>query len=145
MKEYEKADTFETSINDVSENKIREYSPLTLAYIGDTVYDLYIRAYLVKNRMGKVQDLHKYASSVVNARAQATAAKLLLSLFTEREHEIFRSGKNSKSAPPKNMSVKDYSYATGLEAVVGYLYCIGEKQRLNDLFRIIIQHFYMEE
>ncbi len=145
MNKEKDTDTFGISISDVDENKIREFSPLALAYIGDTVYDLYVRAYLVKNRMGKVQELHKYASAVVNARSQAEAAKLLLTLFTDRENEIFRSGKNSKSTPPKNMSAQDYSYATGLEAVIGYLYCTGKKQRLDELFNIIISHFYLED
>ncbi|MDD5017208.1 MAG: ribonuclease III domain-containing protein [Eubacteriales bacterium] len=138
-------DTYEISLRAVSENKIREFSPLNLAYIGDTVYDLYIRRYLVKNKMGRVEDLHKQASGVVNARAQAAAAKLLLPFLTEREKEIFRMGKNAKSTPPKNMSVDDYSQATGLEAVVGYLYLRDLTERTDELFRIIINHFFGED
>lgn len=145
MEKTTTANAYDISLCDVSENKIREFSPLALAYIGDTVFDLYIRAYLVKNKMGKVMTLHKLASSVVNARSQATAAKLVLSHFSERENEIFRMGKNAKSTPPKNMSQLDYSLATGLEAVIGYLYCRGLTERIDTLFGIIIQHFFTEE
>ena len=125
----------------VSDNKIREFSALNLAYIGDTVYDLYVRTHIVKNQMGKVAQLHKLASGVVNARAQATAAKLLLPRLNERESEIFGYGKNTKSKPPKNMSVEDYSLATAIEAVIGYLYLTGQTTRTDELFAIIIAHF----
>jgi ribonuclease III family protein len=125
----------------LEENSIRELPILSLAYIGDTIYDLYIRGCLVKNNMGKVEDLHTLASGIVNARAQAEAAKLLHDKLTEREADIFRMGKNAKSMPPKNMSREDYSQATGLEAVIGYLYLMGNKARTDELFRIIIDHF----
>jgi ribonuclease-3 family protein len=126
----------------VSDNKIREFGALNLAYIGDTVYDLYIRTYIVKNQMGKVQQLHKLASGVVNAKSQAVAAKLLQPQLTERESEIFRYGKNAKSKPPKNMSIEDYSLATGIEAVVGYLHLTGQTARMDELFGVIITHFF---
>ena len=125
----------------VSDNKIREFSALNLAYIGDTVYDLYVRTHIVKNQMGKVQALHKLASGVVNAKAQAAAATLLLPKLTQRENEIFKYGKNAKSKPPKNMSVEDYSLATAIEAVIGYLYLTGQTERTDALFDIIIEHF----
>lgn len=132
---------YDISLNPLSESRVRELPVLNLAYIGDTVYDLYIRGCLVKNNMGRVEGLHALASGIVNARSQAEAAKLLQDMFTESEADVFRRGKNAKSAPTKNMSREDYSLATGLEAVVGYLYLIGEKERLNELFRIIILHF----
>ena len=81
----------------LSENRIRELSALNLAYIGDTVFDLYIRSYLIKSRTGKVQAMHKSASGIVNAKAQAQAAALVEPLLSEREKEIFRLGKNAKS------------------------------------------------
>jgi ribonuclease-3 family protein len=125
----------------ISDNKIREFSALNLAYIGDTVYDLYVRTHIVKNQMGKVQQLHKLASGIVNAKAQAVAAKLLQSQFNERESEIFRYGKNAKSKPPKNMSFEDYSLATGIEAVIGYLYLTGQTARTDELMYTIVAHF----
>lgn len=129
----------------MSESAIRELSALSLAYIGDTVYDLYIRGYLVKNRKGRVSDLHKKASAVVNARAQAQAAQLLEEQLTDREGEIFRLGKNAKSTPPKNVDYETYSLATAIEAVIGYLYLSGQTSRLDAFFSKIIAHFMGEE
>ncbi|MBT3318193.1 MAG: ribonuclease III [Clostridia bacterium] len=125
----------------VSDNKIREFSALNLAYIGDTVYDLYVRTHIVKKQMGKVQALHKLASGVVNAKAQAAAATLVLPQLSEREREIFGYGKNTKSRPPKNMSFQDYSMATAIEAVIGYLYLTGQTARMDELMGIVIAHF----
>jgi len=129
------------SLRPLDDAHIRELSPIALAYIGDTVYDLYVRAYLVKNNMGRIDALHKYASSVVNAHAQAQAALLLRPGLTERQSEIFQLGKNAKSTPPKNASYEDYSLATALEAVTGYLYLTGQKERLDELFGVVITHF----
>jgi ribonuclease-3 family protein len=133
---------YDISLGALHENRIRELPILNLAYIGDTVYDLYIRSYLVKNNMGRVEQLHTFASGVVNARSQAEAANLLSGTFTDREAEIYRAGRNAKSAPPKNMSREDYSLATGLEAVIGYVYLTGGEGRLDELFGAIIQHFF---
>lgn len=125
----------------LDENAIRELSPLNLAYIGDTVYDLYIRGYLVKNKRSRVNELHKNASAVVNARVQAQAALMLETELNERESDIFRLGKNAKSTPPKNVSYEDYSLATGIEAVIGYLYLTGQTSRTDAFFSKIIAHF----
>lgn len=145
MIKHDDLNAYDISRNPVSENRVREFPTLSLAYIGDTVYDLYIRSYLVKNRMGKVMDLHRKASAIVNARAQAKAALLVKSELSEREMEIFRMGKNVKSTPPKNMSQEDYSLATAIETVMGYLYCRGFYDRLDTLFEIIITHSFMED
>lgn len=133
------------SLRPLDDARIRELSPIALAYIGDTVFDLYVRAYLVKNNMGRIKALHKYASGVVNARAQARAALLLKPCFTGREAEVFQLGKNAKSAPPKNASHEDYSLATGLEAVVGYLHLTGQTVRLDELFGVVISYFFEGE
>ncbi len=138
-------DKYGVSLRSLSENKIRELSPLLLAYIGDTVFDLYVRAYLVKNKMGRITQLHSLASGVVSARSQAQAAQLLLPLLNERETEIFRLGHNAKSAPPKNASREDYTLATAIEAVIGYLYLKGDTKRTDRLFEAIISHFFGEE
>ena len=132
---------YNQTMDKLDENKIRELSPVALAYIGDTVYDLYVRTFLVSRRAGRIDAMHKAASGVVNARAQAQAAQLLIQGLTERELEIFRSGRNAKSAPPKNMSREDYALATGLEAVIGYLYLTGQQQRAEALMGTVIDHF----
>ncbi len=129
----------------LDENKIRELSPVALAYIGDTVYDLFVRTHLVSRRAGRIDAMHRAASGVVNARAQAQAAQLLVRDFTERELEIFRSGRNAKSAPPKNMSREDYALATGLEAVIGYLFLTGQQTRTEALMAVVIDHFLGEQ
>ncbi len=135
-------DKYGVSLSILDENKIRELSPLLLAYIGDTVFDLYVRAYLVKNRMGRVSQLHSLSCKIVSAPAQAQAAQLLLPMLTEREKEIFRLGRNAKSAPPKNASPKEYSMATAIEAVIGYLYLTGSTNRTDELFAVIFAHFF---
>ena len=129
----------------LDENKIRELSPVALAYIGDTVYDLYVRTHLVSQRAGRIEAMHKAASGVVNARSQAKTAQLLVRGLTERELEIFRLGRNAKSSPPKNMSREDYALATGLEAVIGYLYLTGQQERTEALMHIVIDHFLGEQ
>ena len=85
--------------------------------------------------------MHKLASGVVNAKAQAAAATLVLPQLSEREREIFGYGKNTKSRPPKNMSFQDYSMATAIEAVIGYLYLTGQTARMDELMGIVIAHF----
>lgn len=141
----DKTDEKVSLLSAIDDSAIREMSALNIAYVGDTVYDLYIRSFLVKNKKGRVTDMHKSASSVVNARAQAQAALLLSPLLNERESDIFRLGKNAKSQPPKNMSFEHYALATGLETVIGYLYLTGQTSRLNGLFSTIIAHFLEEE
>lgn len=133
---------YDASLRPLDDNKIRELSPIALAYIGDTVFDLYVRAYLVKNNMGRIEALHKLASGVVNARSQAKAALLLQPVLTERESEIFQLGKNAKSMPPKNASHADYSLATAVEAVIGYLRLTGQAARTDELFGMIIPYFF---
>ncbi len=108
-------------------------SPLVLAYIGDTIYESYIREYLIrKNINKKVNDLHKSAVKYVKAKAQATIMHELESELTEEELRIYKRGRNQKShTSPKNADIIDYKHATGFEALVGYLYLGNEKERLD--------------
>lgn len=123
----------------IDEKEARMRNPLTLAYIGDTVYDLYIRTNELKHSKACVNTLHRAVCSKVNARAQAQAADRLESSLTEDEHDIYRRGRNAKSGTvPKNMDVQDYRKATGLEAVVGYLYLTGQHERIEWIFEEII-------
>ncbi len=135
-------DKYGVSLRALDEIKIRELSPLLLAYMGDTVFDMYVRAYLVKNKMGRINKLHTLSCEVVNAKAQAQAAMLLLPMLTEREKEIFALGRNSKSTPPKNACPKEYSLATAIEAVMGYLFLTANTARTDELFAVIIAHFF---
>lgn len=138
-------DKYELSLRPINENNAKTINPVSLAYLGDTVYDLYIRTYLVKNKLGNVNTLHTYASSMVNAKAQAVAAEFILTYLSEEEKAIFRRGRNAKSGGvPKNMEVVDYRKATGIESVLGYLYVLGRQERLNALMKLIIDNFFIE-
>ncbi|MDB8790077.1 MULTISPECIES: Mini-ribonuclease 3 [Romboutsia] len=108
-------------------------SPLVLAYIGDTIYESYIREYLIrKNINKKVNDLHKSAIKYVNAKAQATVMHEIEDELSEDELRIYKRGRNQKShTSPKNADIIDYKCATGFEALVGYLHLGGEKDRLD--------------
>ena len=118
----------------IGEKQARMKPPLVLAYIGDTVYDLYARVSRIKSSGAGVGALHR-----VNAGAQAEAADRIMDMLTEQERDVFRRGRNAKVATtPKNMSVADYHKATGLEAVIGYLYLSGEKNRIDVLFDNIL-------
>ncbi len=118
----------------VSQEKAAQMPPLVLAYIGDSVYDMYVRTQLVLNHAGGAGMLHSMSTGIVNARAQAALARQVEDGLTDREKDVFRRGRNAKSATtPKNMSVADYRYATAIEAVVGYLYLTGQDERLAAL------------
>jgi len=98
---------------------------LTLAYIGDSIYDIMSREYVMKNHLGKINDLHKTVSTIVSARAQASFMENILnnSILTEQEEKIYNRAKNQKNnSKAKNASIMEYKLATGLEAVFGYLY-----------------------
>ena len=108
-------------------------SPLVLAYLGDTVYESYVREYLIKKNINKkVNDLHKSAIKYVNAKAQATVIHEIEDELTEDEERIYKRGRNQKShTSPKNADIIDYKHATGFEALIGYLHLNNESDRLN--------------
>ena len=113
---------------------IQTYSPLTLAYIGDAAYELVVRTFLVDQGNSRPDKLHRKASSMVKAAAQAAMAEALKDSLTEEELSVYRRGRNAKSPTmAKNASMSDYRKATGFEALMGYLYLKGEQKRLIDL------------
>lgn len=123
-----------------------QYPPLVLAYVGDTVYDLYVRTKLVLNGDATPRNLHRQATELVRASAQAEAARRIAPLLSEQEQGIFRRGRNSHLGNvPKNAQVSDYRAATGLEALVGYLYLSGEQARLDELMAHILGNEEREE
>ncbi|HHX73387.1 MAG TPA: Mini-ribonuclease 3 [Firmicutes bacterium] len=111
----------------------RHISPLLLAYVGDAVFDLYVRAKLVRSLRLPVQDVHKKATQYVRAAGQDAALHLLESQLTETEADIVRRGRNTKSRVPKNAGPAVYRRATGFEALLGWLYLTGQKARLEEL------------
>lgn len=113
-------------------------SPLTLAFIGDTVYDLLVREEIICNANRPANDLHSLAVKKVKASAQAKAVESIFDSLNEKEQAVFKRGRNAKSAhTAKNASTGDYHKATGLEALIGYLYLSGETQRIIDLYNLI--------
>ena len=130
----------------LEDQDLRTYSPLTLAYIGDGVYELVIRTILVKKGNCPVNQLHKKASSLVKAGAQSKMMELLEPDLTEEELAVYKRGRNAKSyTMAKNATMKDYRKATGFEALMGYLYLQGETERLVSLVREGLGNDWTEE
>ena len=120
----------------MEEARARMLNPLPLAYIGDAVWELLVRSRIIyKGRSAR--HVHKDAVACVNAGAQAEAFRRIEPLLTEAEADIARRGRNAHAhhAAPKNQDAADYRAATALEALIGYLYLIGEEDRLLTLFK----------
>lgn len=119
----------------VSAKEARLKNPLSLAYLGDTVWDLLVRQQLLHTQ-AHANALHRQAVEQVNAGAQAQAAGLLEPLLTEEEAEVFRRGCNARSKhnSPKNQDPVAYSRATGLEALLGWLWLTGQEERILELY-----------
>lgn len=119
---------------------IRAYSPLTLAYIGDAIYDLVIRTIVVERANRPANKLHKMVIRYVNAGMQAQMIMALEEELTEEEKAVYHRGRNAKSyTSAKNASIADYRKATGLEALFGYLYLQGKMDRLLMLVRLAFE------
>jgi len=118
----------------LEDKDVRNMSPLTLAYIGDTIYDLIVRSYLVMAYPTTVHQLHHKAIEFVNAGAQSDTLNEIIERLTEDEKNMVRRGRNAKSGTvPKNADIGDYRRATGLEALLGYLYLSGKMERLTEI------------
>lgn len=117
-----------------SEQNPKLLSPLTLAYIGDAVFELMVRERIVRAGNAPVNQLHHLAVRRVCAAAQHEAAMMLLPTLSDEEAAIYRRGRNAHSHPPKNADPAAYRSATGLEALFGYLYLKGEQERISALF-----------
>lgn len=123
----------------ISHTKTDEISPLTLAFVGDGVYDLLVREHLVRKANRPVGELNKVKVSLVNCKSQAEFAKQIIPSLTEKELSVYKRGRNAApKCTPKNGSVADYHSATGLEALFGYLHLNGENGRIAELFNMII-------
>lgn len=118
----------------LEDTDLRTYSPLTLAYIGDGVYELVIRTILVKKGNCPVNQLHRKASSLVKAAAQSSMMEIIEPMLTEEEHGVYKRGRNAKSPTmAKNATMADYRRATGFEALMGYLYLKEDFCRIIEL------------
>lgn len=113
-------------------------SPLQLAYIGDAVYELLVRTFLMDKNLS-VNQLHKATTKYVRAGAQSEIVHGLEDILTDKEKTIVKKGRNAKSkTSPKNADMIDYKYATGFESLFGYLYLTGKDDRLYEIFEKII-------
>ena len=115
---------------------------LSLAYIGDAYYEIMVRDYLLNKGLTKVNELHKEAIKYTSGLSQAKFIDLFLenNILTKEEIEIYKKGRNSATSHRKNLSGAEYQKATGFEALIGFLYIEKNNNRLEELFRIIIEH-----
>lgn len=121
---------------DLKEVDIRTYSPLTLAYIGDSIFDLIIRTVVVERGNEPANKLHRKTVTYVKAETQSAMIEALLPELSEEEMAVYKRGRNAKSyTSAKNASIGDYRKATGLEALVGYLYLCGKTERILELLK----------
>ncbi len=129
----------------VKEVDVRAYSPLTLAYIGDAVYDIIIRTVVVERANQAANVLHKKTSSYVKAQTQAAMIEALLPELTSDEEAVYKRGRNAKSyTTAKNASIADYRKATGFEALVGFLYLMDDTDRILHLVKTGLAKLDME-
>ncbi|MDO5040389.1 Mini-ribonuclease 3 [Clostridium sp.] len=124
-----------------SKDEARRLNPLQLALVGDAVYEVFIRGYILSNNTElSAHKIHKKAIGYVKAKSQSDIMHNIEGELTEEELYIFKRGRNAKSATvPKNADVRDYRMATGFEALVGYLYLINDEKRLDFIFNKSIE------
>ena len=124
------------------ENNVNNLSPLTWAYIGDAVYELYVRENLIENLNVKPNKLHIEAIKKVKASAQAKILMEMEDELSDEEKEIVRRTRNTKNHHlPKNSNVKEYMYATAYEGLIGYLYLTKKYERLNEILKKSLEKF----
>ena len=123
--------------------KVNSMSPLTWAYIGDAVYETYIREHLINTTNLKPHKLHIEAIKYVKAKSQAKILENLQDMLTEEEKEIVRRGRNTQNHHlPKNADPADYMYATAFASLIGYLYLTKQEQRLKEILNKIVNNNY---
>lgn len=123
----------------LEENEIRQLNPLIWAYIGDAVYEVYIRSFIITNGRKTSKDLHKESINFVKAGAQSDYLEVIINELTEDEQYIVKRTRNTKSNHvPKNADVIDYRRATALEGLIGYLYLTKNFSRLDEIMHIIL-------
>lgn len=117
---------------------------LELAYLGDSLYDLYVREHLIA-RGGRVRALHRDAVHLVCAHAQSEALDRVEGLLTEAEADVVRRARNARQTPPRNADAGEYHRATALEALVGYLYVTGNRDRMNAILSAALPDTLFED
>ena len=132
--------------NGLKETEVMMLNPLVWAYIGDAVYEVYVRSYVISEGKRNAGDLHKESISFVKAEAQSDILEGLLPCLTEEEQNIVRRGRNTKTTHvPKNAMVIDYRRATALEALIGYLFLMRRYERMDEIMGFIFQKVSKEK
>ncbi len=117
-----------------------QYSPLVWAYMGDAVYEMYIREYVINQGLCKNGLLHKKSIKFVSAKAQCGILKELEEKLTEEEQDIVRRGRNANPhSTAKNADIVEYKYATGFEALIGFLHLTEQKERLDEVLKMCVE------
>lgn len=130
----------------IADVDIRTYSPLTLAYIGDGIYDLIIRSLVVGKGNTRANELHHRTSHLVKAHSQSQMMDTILPMLNEEEAAVYKRGRNAKSPTmAKNATMGDYRRATGFEALMGYLYLKDEMDRMLELIRAALKELKCQE
>jgi len=138
--------TAANNANIYSDKNNMMYSPAQLAYAGDAVYELLVRSHIIRNHDTNVNKMHRLSVKFVRADAQARLVSCLEDELTEEEKRIVKRGRNAKvTSSPKNAEMMNYRYATGFEALLGYLYLSNELDRLMELFGRIIEIIEKDE
>lgn len=134
------------NLNLMKQGELQTVSPLVFAYIGDALYEIYVRTYIVHKYKVKVNELHKLSTKFVKAAAQAKIVHAIEGELTEEEWKMIKRGRNQKSGSvAKNASITDYKYATGFECLLGYLYLLGKTKRLEEIINKAIDIIEKEE
>ena len=124
----------------LSEIEIKMLNPLIWAYIGDSVYEMYVRSFIISDPKRTANELHRKSIKYVKASAQSSHLEIILPYLTEEESDIVRRGRNSKSHHlPKNADVIDYRRATAFEALIGYLYLMQRYDRLCEIISLVLK------
>ena len=126
----------------LTKKKPSQLSPLVLAYIGDGVYELYVRTRVIEEHENMpAYKLHKQTVRYVKAHAQSNSIEAMLEYMSEEETAVYKRGRNAKSnTSPKNADMMEYKRATGFEALIGYLYLSGDEDRLQMLMKIAYEN-----
>ena len=124
----------------LEEQDLRTYSPLTLAYIGDAIFELVVRTVLVERKNAQAEKLHKAATKIVKAETQALMIEAIKDELTEEEMAGYKRGRNAKAVTrAKNATMSEYRRATGFEALMGYLYLKGDMERMIKLIHLGVE------
>ena len=129
-------------LNKISKDDVNALNILSLAYIGDSIWEVYVRNYVIsKNKYSKVNKLHKESINLVKAKVQADMIKSLKenNMLDDDMLSVVMRGRNSANNPPKNANVQDYNYATGFEAMIGYLYITENYNKLDEIVKFCLK------